>query len=154
MENRKKIILLLAIIAAVLAGVFLYYKSVKSPTETGGDNPVKVKGVSLTEGPAGLPENLPIEAGDKILENFEATAPGNRIQGTRKFTTNKTLDGALDTYISFFAKSSWVVADTKSDDISRSAILKRNEGILTIRVRDDQDLQKNVVEITLTEIRN
>ncbi len=154
MGNRNKIIILIVVLAllAIAGGYYMYSKKPVQPVEQPkAENKVQVKEVSVSEAPAGLPENLPIEPGSQVIQNYSATSSGNSIQGTRKFTTNKTLTEAVKTYSDFFAKTAWIVVDTQKDDGTESALLKRNNSTILILARKDSTLGKNVVELTLTE---
>lgn len=149
----KRLLLVLAIIVLIVAVLAYYFASKKPLGQDGGNqmSPVTVKEVSKTIAPAGLPENMPIEAGSKILQNYEATAKQGNIQGTRKLTTNKSIPEAVKVYTDFFSKLSWKVVEEKQDESYSTVLMKRNKSTLLIVVRKDSAAGTNVVEITLTE---
>lgn len=119
------------------------------------DQPAEIKTsiVPASKAPAGLPENLPMDPGSQILQNYEATTQGDRISGTRRFTTKKSPQLAVKTYQDFFAKTAWQVVEQKEESGYNSVLMQRNESTVLILAREELGTDHNVVEITLTEIK-
>jgi len=156
MQSRKRLLLLIALVAlAIIIAVILWQqKKDKAPAQTNENiGNIQVKAIEPGDVPGGLPENLPIEPGSEVLQNYQATANGDRIQGTRKFTTKKPLASAIKTYTDFFKASAWVVVDEQNGDGYQTVLLRRNDSTVLVVVREDAAAKKNVVEITLSETR-
>jgi basic membrane lipoprotein Med (substrate-binding protein (PBP1-ABC) superfamily) len=153
MENKKPLffVLILLAIAALAAGAFFYMGKSGKKANNQKTEVVKTE-VSASQLPAGLPKNLPIEAGSQIIQNYEAKSTNSEtIQGTKKFTTEKSLEDAVKTYTDFFAKTAWEIIDSQKTNDYESALMRRNDSTVLVVARKDSALGKNVVEISLTE---
>lgn len=154
MGNRKIILILFAsvLIGAGIAGVYWHLHRLRQSEVQLVPSTVETKTVPVAQAPAGLPDNLPIEPGSQVLENYQATTTSDgRVQGTRKFTSKKSLSDAVKVYVDFFAKTGWTVASQKTESTFQSALLRRNDSTILVVVRNDVLPAHNVVEITLTE---
>lgn len=147
---------LAVLLLAVLAGLAAYAYFKNGSLFPGGGifagKEIETKAIAASDAPGSLPENLPIEAGSRILQNYEATSKGqNLVQGTVKFTTSQTLSAAVKTYTDFFSKAAWTVVSTKQEQGYETALMRRNDSTVLIVAARDSNLNQNVVEITLTE---
>ncbi len=156
MDSRKRNYILIGLLLILLLAIMLMLSRSKKQQPAFSTSQVKVdkQEVSASELPAGLPENVPIEPGSIIIENYKATTEGDRVQGTRTFTSRKTIAEAIKVYTDFFTKSAWNKAAEQTGEGFSTVLLKRNDSTLLIVVKEDASLKLRVVELTLTEIRN
>ncbi len=161
MENNKRLVVLISILvlAAFAAGAYAYmskYQSGKKQeiTNTQPEKPKPtpvVKKLENNQSPKGLAADIPVDADVQVLQNYEATSSSNGTQGTKKFTTEKTLDAAVKTYTDYFTKEGWTQVDKQADTGYISVVMKRKTSTLLIFASYDKNLNKNVVELTITE---
>lgn len=105
----------------------------------------KLQDVKPAELPKGMPSDLPIETGAKILNNFNATAPNGQVQATRTYLSAKAVQTNYDIYKSYLTAHKWSIVtevkDPKHPEIL--SIFARNaKGTISITI------QKNNVNPT------
>lgn len=142
---------ILAVIA-ILLGIAYYFKFSKHRTQ-----PFKVSTKTLDSSmvPSGFPENMPIEAGSSVLQNYESYTTDGRKQSTRVASTSKNLDEAVKTYSDFFVHLGWTLIPIPDSGVgvnSVSALLKNDDNTLLISARTDEATKKNSISLTLTEL--
>lgn len=142
------------VVAAVLLAAFYFMKREKSKIAS---KPLEVstKTLDSTAVPSGFPENLPVEAGSSVLQNYESTSNDGRKQSTRVATTTKSLDQAVKLYSDYFVKLGWSLIPSSQDSQIPNvvtALLKNKDNTLIITGRTDATSKQSSVSLTLTEI--
>lgn len=148
MDNDKKapnIIIGLVIIAALVFGI-VYYSFRSVPKKPTVQKPVnKLENVKTTALPKGMPSDLPLESGAKILNNFNATAPNGQVQGTRTYLSAKAMQTNYDIYRTYLTSHKWTIVtevkDPQHPDIV-SVFARNTKGTISVSV------QKNNVTAT------
>ncbi|QQS22840.1 hypothetical protein IPM19_04415 [bacterium] len=108
--NRITILVIILIVSLALAGFFLfkYFSNKKLIEETREEAAkIQIKEIPKSENPVGMPYNLPIDPGSRILQNYESTSPTGQIQSTRKLSTNTSAEASLVKYSKFFEDLGW-----------------------------------------------
>jgi hypothetical protein len=103
--------------------------------------------------PKGLPHDLPVEAGSKILQNYEARSNDGRLQSTRQISVSQAAPEALQIYLKFLETKGWqggVDAAASIEGGQQAAIMKNPSGMLMIVATPAGD-NKSIVELTLTQ---
>lgn len=150
--NRTTILVIILIMSAALAGFFLY-RSQKSapPLEESSRTAHQIEVVDLpkAQNPAGIPQDLPLDPGSKVIQNYESTAPDGRIQSTKKFTTPLGVDEALAKYHKFFEARGW--KRNVTGPLTSPLAYKGANGALMIVVNEDASQTGSEVEITVLQ---
>lgn len=149
-------------VAAIILVAFYFtqYPSNEEPQQTFADIPPEVdftkpfatesKDLPITELSSAFPHGLPSEYGSEILKNSEITTPDGRVQSVRKFTTNKSLAEATNTYRDYFLANEWVLATTSNNDGTISTLLRKKNDLLSITAKVDKESGSNTIELNLT----
>ena len=149
--SKKSWILLIGVILIIVAGLCLYFLNSKW-------NNKKVLEVQTTQLgkadiPDGLPKNLPVEVGSKVMQNYESTTNDGRKQSTRQITSKKEPKAALDEYIEFYQKLGYIGGYSEAAsqaDGQQLAQMKKNQDLLTIVATPNAD-KSTTVEFTLIQ---
>lgn len=94
------------ILAVIFFSAFYHLKFNKNKVPT--INIVKAE-VPLDRVPQLFPEDIPIEKGAKITQNYNATSSDGHFQATRAFETKKSLAESFKIYQDYFKKNNWEV---------------------------------------------
>lgn len=146
----KTILGIAIIIFAILVLFFAYQRKHKETLvfQTSTDQ------LSPTDTPLGLPLDLPIEPGTKVLQNYQSTTNDGRMQSTKQITSYKGTKEAIDFYVDFFKKAGWegglsqISGETAETQLS--AQMRNADGDLIIIARPHVDKQTSV-EFTLIQ---
>lgn len=139
--------------ALVVAGFYLLNKPnftqiIENPQKSFA---VEKKDLALNEVPGGFPKDLPVEAGSKVSQNYQASTTDGRIQSTRVVTTSDSLVAGVKIYSDFFVNLGWTEIDTESPVAGRvNALFRRKDDTLLVVAYSDATKQ-NKIELTLTE---
>ncbi len=135
------------VIAAIVVLIYAYQK-IRPYNHSSNNIPfsVKTEQVEPAQSPSGLPADLPVDPGSKVLQNYESRTTDNRRQSTKQITTRKAPAEAITFYIDFFKKSGWQGGITEDP---LTAQLASDIGDLLIVVREDNG--QTTVEFTLTQ---
>lgn len=150
--TKKGWVLLIGAILIVAAGLWWYFLS--KPEQ----KPLEVKTTQLDkiDVPAGLPQNLPMEQGSKVVQNYESTTNDGRKQSTRIVTSSKQPSQALDVYIKFFQDAGFIggfAANASIEGGQQVAQMQKNQDRLTIIASQNGSGQTNI-EFTLNQPNN
>ena len=138
--------------ALIVAGfLFLTYLDNQTPKI----EPFKVTTTELGKAtvPTGLPQDLPSEAGSKVLQNYEARTNDGRLQSTRQISIKKAAPAALKVYLDFLTTKDWkggIDSAASSDGGQQVALMQNSTGTLMIIATPNGDNQ-SIVELTLTQ---
>lgn len=153
------ILLALAILAVILAGVF-YFNNKSKPGSSVTENEKKPfavdkKDLPFGQLPSGFPQDLPVEGGSSVLQNYEATTTDGRKQFTRISTTSKQLPQAVKVYEDYFLGHDWMEIPTSQITGSYSALFRKKDDVLLVTassgVATSTNPKKNILEISLTQ---
>lgn len=155
MDNSHKLTKLLLVIVAVLILAFVLYKFIGSKQEsvklqTPEKAIVEKTDVDFSKSPEKFPANIPIEAGAKLTQNYNATTPEGEFQATRSFITTKSLDENVKIYSNILEKDGWkssVVVDNSNFKMISGTKDKKQ---ITISVDDNNT--KNIKTVTISYI--
>lgn len=149
--NKKTWIIVAGVVLIIAGGLFLYSTNTKQPKVV----PIEVKTTELAKAeiPAGIPKNLPAEAGSKVLQNYESRTNDGRLQSTRQITSKKSAKDALDIYFAFFEKLGWdgsIGESAGGADSQLIATMKKDQDLLMI-VATPKGANGSEIEFTLTQ---
>lgn len=144
------------ILIIIIALVTVYFYLRKAPdmnnsvTEiSSGEFSAEVKKLGSAEILSGFPEDLPMQDGSEVLDNYEATSNDGRIQSTKLFKSPQTTAQALQTYTNFFTGKGWV--RNVGGSLTSPILMRRADDTLMISVSSGIDSSEAIVEITLTQ---
>lgn len=153
-KNKKAWIILAGTVLIVTAFAVLNYLETKSneplPLE------VKTAEIDKLSVPSGLPQNLPIEAGSKILQNSETRTNDGRFQSTREVTSKKSPQELLKTYTDFFTKEGYEGGFdekiSKGENYQVARMMKEGEMVQIVATGYDKDGYTSKIYISLTKL--
>ncbi len=154
--TNKKVWILIAVLLLIIGGaLYLYLMNPKDSEPAPQLKPLEVttKELGNTQIPAGFPKNLPSETGSKTIQNYESRTNDNRLQSTKKITSQKPPREALDFYVDFFKGEAYIggYQETASvKDGQQVAQMQRGEDLLMI-VASPSGAGASVVELTLIQ---
>ncbi len=99
--------------------------------------------------PGIFPQDIPIESGAGITQNFTVNTPDGRTQFTRGFITKKTLAENYKIYSDYLNKNSWKI--TASIDQPAIKVLSATNGTNSIKIdiTENSTLNQKTVVISL-----
>lgn len=148
--NTKKsvIIIVLAILIALGLFFFLNQRNKQSKQVENETGKVVKTNVDFDKAPKGFPEGVPIEAGAKLTQNYNATSPDGRFQATRVFETAKTLDENLAIYSDYLKKQGWVVGSTLNDPTYK--VISGTKGLQNMQIVIDENKVNKIKTVSIT----
>lgn len=166
----KNKVIVLVVVLAVAAGAALLYGNSKKrqvPLPQGEQKqqeeqvgqeeiqPLKVEKteVPLNQAPVGFPADIPIEAGAKFLQNYNAMAENGLFQATRVFETAKTLDANFKLYGDYIANNGWTLLTSLNQETLKVLSAKKGEGNLQITINENSLTKIRTVDISYSEKR-
>lgn len=148
MSQFKKIILAVFIallaVAALTAAMVLYkkYKFQSQPenavAEVGDKSLVKKQEVDFSKYPEKFPVDIPMEAGAKITQNYNATTEDGRFQATRVLESNKPLSTSYTIYKAYLKDNDWELLRTT--DQANYKMLFASKGIAHLQISLDSNV--------------
>jgi hypothetical protein len=145
--NRKLLIVLIALV--VVAGIVaVVWRRQPAPQPAGGG--ATVTHLPVIALPEAFPAGLPIEAGAKIVNNYNAVSTdGKRIQATRVFESAKTVAENAALYQAYVndTKNGWTImnqSDGPAGSGQKFIFAKKGDGILNIGISPRQPLGSTV----------
>jgi hypothetical protein len=149
--NKKTWIILAGVILIIAGGLFLY-SSNKNQSKV---IPIEITTDQLAKAdiPTGLPQNLPTEAGSKVLQNYESRTNDGRLQSTRQITSKKSAQTALSVYVQFFKDLGWSGGFSESSSTANGqqiALMQKDQDSLMI-VATPKEGSTSEIEFTLIQ---
>lgn len=95
---------------------------------------VAKKEVAKEQAPSGFPADIPIEAGAKIVQNYQADTTDGRHQATRVFESAKTVKQNYQLYLDWLTKNGWEVKTKSAADIVASIYAVKSGSQLTATI--------------------
>lgn len=156
-KNKVGLLLVLAVLLLLVAGLFLYLQP-EGVNKMTGKRDVAEKEFKLEtkDAPssailAGFPKDLPMEAGSKVLQSYESDSGNGRLQSTKKFTTALSVSAALEKYTTYFQGSGWLQTDSDAKT-SPITLIQKNDTVMIVATNDPDN--GTVVEITILQNQN
>lgn len=117
------------------------------------DKPVVTKqDVPVTETPNRFPQDVPIETGAKITQNYNATAADGRYQATRTFETARTLDANFKLYSDYLKANGWKVEANVDTETYKMLLGSNGNAQLQISINENSVTKAKTVDISYTEL--
>lgn len=160
-ESHKTVFVLLGIVvlAVILVVVLMFASKQKQQPVATNEKPAaqQKEAIVKTEvDPAKTPEkfplDVPIEAGAKITQNYNATAVDGRFQATRTFETAKSLDANLKIYTDFLKANGWKIQATVDQPTFKMVMGTKDQSQLQISMSENSVSKTKTVDISLTDI--
>lgn len=116
--QKRALVIVLSVLVLALIG-YLAYQKIRSGrvttldqlreqvSETGRVN------VNPDGGSQILPNDIPMPANVQISESFDVASANGNIQGTRTYTSTKTIEEEIATYKTYMADNRWEIKDEK-----------------------------------------
>lgn len=114
---------------------------------------VEKTNIDFSKTPEKFPKDVPIEAGAKITQNFNATTPTGQFQATRVFETKKSLADNLTLYSNFLKKNNWTIKSTIDNSNYKMVIASLDKKNLTIAIDENKTTKIKTVNISYVENR-
>lgn len=162
----KKILYILLVLILLGALGFVSYKyyllqkvvSPKTSEQQKSGPPEQVKEITkkdidASKAPDRFPVDVPIEAGAKITQNYNAQAPDGRYQATRVFETNKTLDENFKIYQDYLKQKDWEIKSTENKENYKMLFGSKTGQQLQISIDYNKDFKISTVSLTYTQAR-
>lgn len=162
MNQKIKIIILVAVLAAAAGGLAIIKKSAKpkAPAQSSQQtsapklNPedFSLKTLSVGQIPAqllALPK-FPWEEGAVVLNSFEVlNKPTGRLQSTRSWVTKKTLKQNYDLYKKYLKDNGWTLAADEIKGDYFSLISNKGQDRLDITMQNNSTSKQNELSVML-----
>ena len=134
------IVLVLAVIAAAVFGALEYRKRGATPKQ--GTNYVAIEKL-----PERFPSDFPVEAGAKILSNYNYEKDGV-FQSTRQFESQKTLAENYEIYKEYLGSNGWTVNSNMNLATSKFLLAIKDGSTVSINISANSFTGQNVVDIS------
>ncbi len=123
-----------------------------NPTVNDGSDLTKKTEVDSSEAPEKFPSDIPIEAGARITQNYNATTADGRFQATREFESTKTLAENLTLYRNYMTSEGWEVRSTVDQENYKMLFGVKDNTNLQISMDFNSELETRRVTIFFTEV--
>lgn len=151
--SRILLALLLVLGLALLAYYFLFVFGGRQ----GGSNKAKVvftkNDVNLGQDPDGFPAGIPIEAGVKVLQNYNATTSDGRTQATKVLETKRTSTENSKIYTEYAKSAGWKVLSQDIKPDSMVLYATKDDNRLQIFMTKDNTSNVNTLSISVTSLQ-
>ena len=152
-RNKKVIIIAVVAVLVIAAAVYFQSKSRRSNIRSDKQAVETVKtNVDFAKLPSKFPEDIPMENGAKITQNYNATTPDGKFQATRTFQTTQSLDANLALYTQFMQQNGWVVSTTVNEPATKMVYGEKYGKALTVAISENKLSQIKTVSITYNEL--
>ncbi len=157
--NKKLIILFILTAAlAITAGAYFRtnnkFNTARNHRASRLDIGVVKKNVDVNQIPVKFPTDIPIEAGAKITQNYNATAPDGRFQATRVFETKATLADNLTLYKAYLVKAGYKIQSMIDQPTLKMVYGTKDNGNLQVSIDENSQSHIKTVNISYTEMVN
>jgi hypothetical protein len=152
--KRVLLIVLGIVVLAIVAAWFISKRQVPEKQQVLIDlgTSIEKTNVAADQNPEKFPTNIPIEAGAKIVQNYNATAGGGRFQATRVFETGKTLNENLKIYQDFMKADGWAIQSTVNQANYKMLFASKGDSYLQVSMNDNQVNKTKTVNISYSEV--
>lgn len=147
------VILVVALLCLLFVASKLGLGSKSQKLTTSDSVQIEKTNVDFSKVPEKFPTDIPIEAGAKITQNFNATTPTGQFQATRVFETKKSLPDNLVLYSTFLKKNNWTIKSTIDNDNFKMVIAGMEKKSITVSIDENKTTKVKTVNISYTENR-
>lgn len=169
-----RVILVVAIITAVLAGIVYFFKPLiqkwaqqtlppqRTPPENIQMSVTSFNSIPPDKLPARFPLDIPIEKETKVLHNDTFIANNQDEYSSRTFISGKTLEENYNLYKTYLIKSGWTILKDKNEENLKIVVAQKKVGQISVGIKKDAAKNEVIVSITLihysafipTKVRN
>jgi len=103
--------------------------------------------------PSKFPSDMPVEAGAKVTQNYNATNSVGGFQATRVFESTKTIADNLKIYQAYFQKNGYTVQDPVTAPGYTSILGTKGRTQIKVSMNEHPTTKTTTVNISLTELR-
>ncbi len=155
MENEQNSFKLVVLVAAVLALLFVAFLVTKkfanrsSEQQSAQQKPAVVEktNVDFSKNPEKFPTDIPVEAGARITQNYNAVTPQGMFQATKVFETKDSLSSKLALYTKYFNDNGWSITATVDQETFKMVSAQKDGQ--TIQVSIDQNKVTNIRTVSI-----
>ncbi|TSD02174.1 MAG: hypothetical protein Athens071424_177 [Parcubacteria group bacterium Athens0714_24] len=150
-----KMLIMAVLIMAMVAGLWVYQTKIKKPQAQQPQKPqITINQVPVDKAPEKFPDDIPIEAGARILQNYNASSPDGRFQATRVFESAQTLDENLAIYKNYFTKNGWTITNEIKDQPNiRYISAAKDKTRAQATIRENATTKIVSVDVSVTYLR-
>ncbi len=153
----KKTLGILAVIILALVIILAVVKSRKN-NDSGNENantpaPVTKTEVPKNQLPNKFPDNIPIESGAEVVDNYNASTTDGRYQATRTFVTEGSLAGNLKLYSDYLKDNGWTTQAVVDQSTYKMVVGMKDKQQLQIAIDENSSSKVKTVTISLTEVQ-
>lgn len=154
-DSLKKILLVLLgiVVLAFVASWVISKRSAQNKNDKKTvDTAIYKTNVDPSQAPAKFPSNVPIEAGAKIVQNYNANTADGRFQATRVFETSKSLAENFKIYGDFAKADGWETRSQIDQPTYKMLLFHKGNADLQVSIDENQSTKIKTVNISYTEI--
>ncbi len=151
---QSKAVIWLCLLAGIiaLAAIIVFKQSATKNSEIKSTElKVEQKDVDISKLPDTFPADIPLEAGAKITQNYNATTNDGRSQATRAFETTKTLDENYKIYTNYIKNGGWTLGTGVDQKNFKVITASKNGQVLQITMNLNLGTQVKTINITLSQ---
>lgn len=150
LNSMKKSQIVLIVVAVLILGI-LAFVLFKKPYFSRPIN--NITDIAQDRLPEKFPVNIPLEAGAKILKNYNAVSPQGRVQASRVFESTKPVAVNFDIYKNFVSQKpdDWKILyelNSSSQPDYKALFAKGIAGVLNITIRRGAQPGTSIVDIS------
>lgn len=157
MEKDNQTFKLLVIVAAIFALLFVAYTLTKNSKRDGDKQAVAQQAivekinVDFAKDPEKFPSDIPMEAGAKLTQNYNATTPTGAFQATKVFLTTKTLAENLTIYTNYFQQNGWKITASLDQPTYKMVTGAKDKQSIQVSIDENKMTKDRTVSINFTE---
>lgn len=118
------------------------------------DLQIRKQEVPSTALPQGFPEDFPVEAGAKILQNYEADDSHGYFQSTRVFESGKSLNDNKIIYKAYLENNDWLISSELDQEHFRLLTATKGQDQIQVTIAQNLLTQDVSINATLTRYAN
>lgn len=154
-QNSFKLVVLVAAVLALLFVAFLVTKKFATRNTNQQEQPksavVQKTNVDFSKNPEKFPSDIPIEAGARITQNYNATTPQGMFQATKVFETSQSLGANLALYTKYFNDNAWKITATIDDATYKMVSATKDGKTIQVSIDENKVSKVKTVSISYTE---
>lgn len=151
--NKKSLVYVIISLVLILVALVMISKTRKAPispknesgSATSSPFTPSITIVPTSTVPSALPANLPLEAGAKVLQNFEGSVKdSNQTQSTRVYVSSKTVDQNFTIYKKYLQDNNWMITSTVDQPNVKNFDASKGTSRMTVTIAKDSAGQVTV----------
>lgn len=151
--NLKILLISVIVVALIIAAIYyLVPRGDNEPVEVAKEDMPEIAQIGEDKLPNKIPDDLPMEDGAEIIQNFEARKlDEGKYQSTRKYKSQKSVGDLFVDYNNYFLEKKWQVLDTLSEETFAvlAAETASQENIL-VHISENTVTHQVTVDITVS----